>query len=386
MATIEKYQTSSGATRYRVRYRTPDNRQTDKRGFERKRDAEAFAVEVEGRKLRGEFVSPSMGRVTIGELGVEWLERQKGHLKPNSFRSLDASWRVHVKPRWARTPVGNVVFTEVQSWVSAMAQERGAKVVRFSQAVLHGILEDAVRDRRIASNPARGVKLPAIVKKPNTYLTGEQLHALARESGRYGSLVLLLGTAGLRWGEAAGLRVSNVDFLRRKVMVHDNATGGVVETLKGGEHRTLILAQYVVDELALTVTGKAPGDLIWPSRVGGYLKPPGSHDSWLSGAVKRCQQSAEEARAAELEANPDQEPMTPLFPRVTAHDLRHTAASLAISAGANVKCVQRMLGHKSAAMTLDTYADLFDDDLTILANKLDESVGKMWAPSLKREA
>ncbi len=71
-------------------------------------------------------------------------------------------------------------------------------------------------------------------------------------------------------------------------------------------------------------------------------------------------------------------------PRVTAHDLRHTAASLAVSAGANVKAVQRMLGHASAAMTLDIYADLFDDDLEAVATELDaartrESVGKMWA-------
>ena len=69
----------------------------------------------------------------------------------------------------------------------------------------------------------------------------------------------------------------------------------------------------------------------------------------------------------------------PTFPRITAHALRHTAASLAISAGANVKVVQRMLGHASAAMTLDVYADLFDDDLTGVADRLDETVGKMWA-------
>jgi integrase len=54
-------------------------------------------------------------------------------------------------------------------------------------------------------------------------------------------------------------------------------------------------------------------------------------------------------------------------PRLTPHDLRHTAASLAISAGAKVKAVQRMLGHASAAMTLDTYADLFDEDLDAVA-------------------
>jgi integrase len=57
-------------------------------------------------------------------------------------------------------------------------------------------------------------------------------------------------------------------------------------------------------------------------------------------------------------------------------DLRHTVASLAISAGANVKAVQRMLGHASAAMTLDVYADLFDDDLDAVATVLNEQVAR----------
>jgi len=94
--------------------------------------------------------------------------------------------------------------------------------------------------------------------------------------------------------------------------------------------------------------------------AGGYLAPPGT-ESWREGAVGRCQRA------------------DPTFPRVTAHALRHTAASLAISAGANVKVVQRMLGHASAAMTLDVYADLFDDDLTGVADRLDETVGKLWS-------
>src|SRR6202011_4713542 len=61
----------------------------------------------------------------------------------------------------------------------------------------------------------------------------------------------------------------------------------------------------------------------------------------------------------------------PEFPTVTPHDLRHTAASLAISAGANVKAVQTMLGHASAVLTLDTYADLFPDDLEQVSVALD---------------
>ena len=91
--------------------------------------------------------------------------------------------------------------------------------------------------------------------------------------------------------------------------------------------------------------------------MAGYQGPPKSSGSWLSGAVERCQKS------------------DPTFPRITAHALRHTAASLAISAGANPKVVQRMLGHASAAMTLDVYADLFDSDLDSVADR----VQGMWA-------
>ena len=65
------------------------------------------------------------------------------------------------------------------------------------------------------------------------------------------------------------------------------------------------------------------------------------------------------------------------------HDLRHSCASLAVSAGVDVLALQRMLGHTSAKITLDTYADLFDDDLDAVAVTLDsrysrESMAKMW--------
>ena len=89
------------------------------------------------------------------------------------------------------------------------------------------------------------------------------------------------------------------------------------------------------------------------------MRQPDSRRGWVARAV----------RAAGVE-------------RVTPHDLRHTCASLDISAGANVKALQRMLGHASAAMTLDTYADLFDEDMDKLADAMQdayENVGKMWA-------
>jgi len=100
---------------------------------------------------------------------------------------------------------------------------------------------------------------------------------------------------------------------------------------------------------------------VFPGPAGGYLLRPHAETGWFTAAVPRTEVQA-----------------------LTPHDLRHTCASLAVSAGVNVLALQRMLGHASAKMTLDTYADLFDDDLDAVAVTLHarysrESVGKMWA-------
>jgi hypothetical protein len=128
MATISKYQTASGATPYRVRYRTPDNRQTDKRGFTTKRDAERFAASVEVSKMRGEYVAPSSARATVGELGPAWLDRQRGHLKPSGYAVMETTWRVRVKPRWGNVALGDIRRTAVQQWISDLG--RGTAGVR----------------------------------------------------------------------------------------------------------------------------------------------------------------------------------------------------------------------------------------------------------------
>jgi integrase len=288
----------------------------------------------------------------------------------------ESAWRVHVEPRWAHVQISNVRFSDVQAWVSELSTRRGAVIVRFAHAVLARILADAVRDHLLVGNPARGVKLPKKPPQRNVYLTGEQLQLLAEEADRYHSLVLLLGVGGPRWGEAIALRVSDVDFLRRRIELHRNAvkvgTGFKVGTLKGNKNRTIRVPQIVIDALSRTAKGKSRDDLLWTSTTGDYLRSPDGTESWLAGAVARCQKHADEARAKESKKG--DEPTTPTFPRITARDLRHTAASLAIHAGANPKVVQRMLGHTSAAMTLDVYADLWDSDLDSVADKVEDAL------------
>lgn len=397
MASIRKYRTASGEQRWRVQYRTPDNQLTGARGFTTKKQAEDFAATVHVSKMRGEYIDPADAKVTVGDLGPDWLARRT-HLKPSSRRVEEVAWRVHVEPKWGKVKLADLRHSAIQSWVSNLGREvkgadgtvtrraNGPVTVRRAYDVLAKILDDAVRDRRLLANPARGVKLPRKVKGEHDYLTDAQVMALASEAGPgKGVIVLALAYCGLRWGELAGLHVADVDILRRRIHVRRNAVnvGGVIEvgTPKTHERRSIPFPRFLVEPLAAACRGKSRDQIVFPAAGGGYAKSPGAR-TWFDGTVSRCTAAASDARAAELKAHPDREPTTPVFPRVTPHDLRHTAASLAVSAGANVKAVQKMLGHKSAVMTLDTYADLFDRDAEAVADAHDERLAGLIFPAM----
>ena len=356
MATIEKYETSSGTTRYGVRYRTPDHRTTRKRGFATKRDAQRFANTVEVHKLTGEYVAPALGRITVAELASDWLARKKQAAALSHYRTLESAWRVHVRPRWGTVAVADVDLIGVETWITAMMTAgAGATTVLRAYGVLSGVLADAVKAKRLAANPATGVEnLPRKVGKRHIYLTADDVYRLADKAGEHRTLVLLLAFCGLRWGEAVALRVRDVEFLRRRLSVHENAVQvGAhhhVGPTKGREARSVPVPTFVLDELSSQCVGKAGGDLVFPSDRGGYLPRPKSSNGWFLRAV--------EASGVQ---------------RVTPHDLRHSCASLAVSAGVNVLALARMLGHKDPSVTLRVYADLFDTDLDAVAASLHTS-------------
>ncbi len=116
-------------------------------------------------------------------------------------------------------------------------------------------------------------------------------------------------------------------------------------------------------ELAEQCVGKTRDQLVFGNGLS-HLQQPTSATGWCS------------ASARVHAIDPD-------IPKLTVHDLRHTAASLSISAASNLKAVQRMLSHASAAMTLDVYNDLFDDDLVAASDTFDEArrlqvVADLW--------
>jgi integrase len=358
VASIESYETSSGR-RYRARYRDPSHHQREKAGFRTKKDAEEYLAGVTVRVARGEYVDPSAGRITIAELGKDWLANRP-HLKPSTWHSLEVAWRVHVLPVWGDRRVMSLQYSEIQSWVSAMSDpkrgKKSATTVKRAHGILASILDVAVRDHRLSTNPARGIMLPRKVPKARMYLKVEQVELLAQNAGEHSTLVYLLGYTGIRWGEATAIHVRSIDLVRRRIRIDENAvhvgTGLEIGTPKTHETRSVPVPRFVLERLVAASEGKKPEDLVF-GFANIHLLRPHAWTGWFARAV-------EASRAID-----------PTFPRVTIHDLRHTAASLAISAGANVKAVQRMLGHASAAMTLDTYADLFDDDLDAVSDRLD---------------
>ena len=350
MGSVQPYKTNAGK-RYLVRYKKPDNTHAAKRGFRTKREAEDYLATVTVSITVQQYINPNDARITIAELGDLWLQDQAAVLKPSSMHPLGSAWRVHVEPRWGNIRASDVRYSDVRAWVTELSGKRGATTVIRAYGILAAILDVAVRDRRLGENPIRGIKLPKKTPKRRIYLSHRQVELLAQEA-RYPNVILFLSYTGLRWGEATGLRVRDVDLLRRRVYVQENAVmvNGVIRTGTPKTHanRSVPYPDFLEAFVRADLRGKSPEQLMF-GNGDDHLRLPSSQDGWFARAVRRAQRT-----------DPD-------FPRISPHDLRHTAASLAISAGANVKAVQRMLGHASAAMTLDTYADLFDDDLDYVA-------------------
>lgn len=370
MANVVKYTTSKGEVRYRVRYRKPDGTQTDKRGFKRKKDAENWAAEhVTIAKAEGRFVDPEAGKRPVSSLYEQWLNEKRPFWKETTRVNATESWRLYCRGTWAARQIGTITHAEVQAWVSDIVTNVGAPSVSRPYRILLGICRIAVRDKLILDNPCEGIELPKLPKRKTrrVYLTIPRLIAFADEAANSRSLgderralILLLGFCGLRWGEAAALKARSLDLTKGLLHVGGNlvyvGARWVEGTPKNSEERDVPMPRIVIDALRPIYKEREPDERMFHDLNGGPIMKQSlaKESGWWRHTLLRLGWPHEE------------------WP--TPHDLRHTAASLAVHAGANVKALQRMLGHKNASMTLDVYADLFDSDLMDVARLLDAAV------------
>lgn len=347
--------------RWRVRW-VDDTGQEHTKVFRLKDDAQAHLDQVTADVVRGDYVSPRSSAVAFGVVAAEWLAGKATKNKPKTVAGYESLLDNLLLPRWRDTRLKDMTHAEVQRWISGLSlsgstrfEGKGLSASRVVQAhqCLSAVLKYAVRTERLAKNVAVGVELPRGASKEQRYLTHKQLLRLAGNcGGRFEVLTLVMGYCGLRFGEVMALRARDVkdQTVTVRASVTRVAGKGLVEgPPKNHRTRTVKVPDLVWDDglEALADCANAPDDLVFPSRDGSYLK---EHE------YRRVFDQA----ATDIGV-----------PGLVPHDLRHTCASLAISAGANIKVLQTLLGHKTASMTLDQYGHLFSDDLTRVADALD---------------
>ena len=235
--------------------------------------------------------------------------------------------------------------------------QRGADAIEIqAHQVVSAVLKFAVRSRFVAVNPAEGIELPDKSEAEQRYLTHETAHRLAVACGRYRTLTFVLTFCGLRFGEAVGLRVKDVDLAKRRITVRRSVTyvtgQGLVEGVpKNKTTRRVPIPKFLAPLLKTELADRADDALVFPGRV------VEGRETWLTEGQYRT--AFDKAAVTVGEKG------------LTPHQLRHTCASLAIQAGANVKVLQTLLGHKTATLTLDRYGHLFPDDLDKVSDAFD---------------
>jgi len=349
-------------SRWRARYVDDAGREHVK-AFRRKVDAQRWLEKEVSDQVTGTWTDPKLGKVAFGVVAAKWL-LTKAHRKPKTVAGYESLLDTVVLPRWKDVVLRDMAFDDLQVWISGLSvdgsvrfegQGLSASRVRQAHQLVGSVLKFAVKAKHISVNPADGIELPTLPDTEQRYLNHDQLHRVAVASGRLRTLILVLGYCGLRFGEAAALRVEHVDITARRINVRYSVTSvrklGLVEgPTKNHESRSVPIPASVARMLENDIAGLDKNSLVFESHRGGWLT--------LGQARYRFTKAATSVGGLD---------------GVGLHDLRHTCASLSIQAGANIKVLQRLMGHKTATLTLDRYGHLFPDDLDAVANALDES-------------
>lgn len=311
--------------RWQVRYREAGRQR--KRSFDTKEAALAF--DARRRLDPTQRLAREGAALTVNQMMTTWLST-----KNDKARRTKEAYKYdtrQVTSAFGDRLAGSLRPSEIRVWV---ARPSGVSVRRRSLTALQAAYALAVEDELLSVDPTARIKLPRGSATERRFLSWQELKALAEETGDHAPVVWLLGTTGLRIGEAAGLQVGDIQDGRLRVARQRH--GAIVEPPKGGRGRDVPIPAFVA---AMLETEDRPAQ------------------DWLFQGVgsDRLDVHSWRARIFTPAALKTVGPMVP-------HELRHTAASLAIASGADVKQVQNMLGHRSATITLDLYGHLWNDD------------------------
>lgn len=362
-------------SRWRVSWEDSATRKAKARVFQLKSDADAFKAEMEDDIRMGRYIDPADKERPFSEVAELWLnskQRIKGSTLARYRRELNA----YVIPMWGRVPLGSITRVKIDAWVRQLqsgtaphvfdvnkhikttarkpVEASATYVDHIVDATFGSVIRYAVKARWISENPLTHVELPRAEEKDATLpvLSYTQVEALAmqafelRREETDRALVLFLSYTGARISEALGLKVEDLDIEGRRASINrtwttDKDDKKIIGPPKGWQKRRVPLQPFVADELEKIIDGRKPDDWVFQTKRGIVV----DRKRWYFHTWRKLMDAGN---------YPD---------GLRIHDLRHTAASLAIAAGADVKIVQLMLGHKDATETLNIYGHMWPDKL-----------------------
>lgn len=346
--------------------------------FDRHADAKRWEAEQYALLASGALQGSAARRMKLGEFFPRFVEARIHRAQRTRDTDLGA-WRRYIEPEFGRVRIADISDARIRRWIGrllsgAYTPGRGPDgqplaptpksegTAKRALGTLSAILTFAVEEHIIIVNPAHSV---AVQQGANsapraTALEREQLDELyelalelegadSRPGDRPQSeLIPVLGYTGLRWGELAGLKVSDLstkgDAMLRvnRTLVHANG-GGVAsyKAVKGYLRREVPIpdpVREIVEQWSYGAEGAAP---LFPGPRGYPL----NSSNW-----RRRVAWNDACRAIG-------------FDTLRPHDLRHTCATMYLKAGVNPKIVQRILGHADVQTTLKIYSHVSDRDI-----------------------
>jgi len=284
-------------------------------------------------------------------------ETTLAHLRPRTRELNVGVAHNYLVPRFGSWRLDQIRPSDVRSMLNDELNEGRLSIsaVRRHVMVLAQILDVAVIDGRLGRNAARGIRLPPEQSRPMRVLDPAEVSRLASAIDPfYRSLVLAAAYLGLRWGELTGLSVDHVDIdgcsvrVERQLQVINGEFAFTPLKTKAST-RTVSVPLSLMDVFQghMNTPQVIASELVFPSANGGPLRNASFRRIWL--------QAVHEADLNGL----------------VFHELRHTAAALAIQQGSHPLAIKERMGHASITTTLDRYGALLPGLDRDLAAQLD---------------
>lgn len=289
--------------------------------------------------------------LTFAEYAERFLNGySKTRHKPSTHSSIQSALKHHLLPAFGKKPLNEIKRRHVKAFLQTKSEALSYASVRNLKAYLSSILAQAVDDEFIDSNPAAGTgRLIRREDRTNRIqaLTWDEARrfedTMRRHWPRYYPFFLTLLRSGLRLGEALALKTTDVDFEQRTITVRRSYTRGHMSGTKTSRIRVVDMSQELTDVLQQHVIG-CKRDVL--------KKGWGSVPEWLFYSETGTMLDGDNLRSRVFYPCLKKAGIR----RIRLHDLRHSYASMRISAGHNILDVSRQLGHASVKMTLDVYA------------------------------